>query len=737
MVIKSIFRFIRINCNSVKPDFRIAKLLKIDTEHVLCQKPERWRMYTVRMVCLLLICQLLPLSINAQRTNTKVDSLKDVYHTANHDSIRLQALYRLSGAFYPNYDSSKYYAQLLIDTSKKLGNKRYAALGTARLATLLAREGEYDKALEYSRSSLSIIEDQQNNKVNAQLYESMAYIYYLKQDYRQALEGYLKSLELAQTTGDKSLLPNLYITIGTIYSRIGKFDKSLEYYMYAIQYDDEGLLSKSSASRLYNNIGNQYQLLDKNDEALKYMTKAYEIKKELNSVPGQIVALRNMANICQKLNKLEEAEEKMLLALSLSTENPAAAHYISRLNISTGNLYVQMKEYEKARNHLQEAIDAAKGKSQWNDMATAYLNLGNLNFKLKQYDQARQNMLTAIELQPDTDDQIFLVAAYSALASLDSATGDFENSLKNYHIAKTLEDSLMSAEKNRTIAELEIAYETQKKDNEILLLKKDQEIEKSKSDRKTIIIRGFIIGVAFLLILLVLLYRQNRLKLRSVKVIEAQKDELEVKNRENQALIKEIHHRVRNNLQIMLSLLNAQSYTLEGDHRAKEIIKESQNRIKSMALIHQNLYKSGNYVMVESLSYFEDLVSHIKESFAHDGPCVKIKTHIVNKEIRMTMAVPLGLILNELITNAYKYAFPGMEKGEVRVCFEQQNGDNSFLLQVHDTGIGLDPDFELDQVRTFGLQMVKGLTEQLEGTVKISIEEGTKFDIEVSDHEME
>lgn len=676
-------------------------------------------------------------SIDAQPYVSKVDSLKKIYSGNAHDSLRLDALYRLSSAFYPQYDSCINYAELLVNESKKVGSYKYNALAEARLATLLARQGKFEEALNHSRQSIEIPHSKIDNDIIGQLYESQGYVYYLKQNYRSALRGYLKSLEFIQVDDQnprsKIRLANMYVAIGGIYSRIGKFDLALEYFMKALEYDSQGLLSKATSGRLYNNIGSQYQLLNKDEEALEYMKKAYRIKKELNSVAGQIVALRNMSVISQNLKKLDDALDKMNLALTLATNHPEGIYYLSRVSSSIGTLYQERGEYKKAKHYFEQAIKVADKNNQPNDLGGGYLNLGKLHLELKQYDLARSNINTSLKIQPMGDDQVFTINAYAALANLDSAIGNYPGSLEYYKIYTSLKDSILNAKKNSTIAELEIAYETQRKDNEIILLKKDAELEKANSARKSVIIKAFAVVSGLLAIMLLLLFRQNRIKQRSFKIIRSQRDELEKKNDENLELIKEIHHRVRNNMQIMLSLLNAQGYTLEDDDRAKTIIKESQNRIKSMALIHQNLYNSGNHIMVESLSYFDDLLSNVLESFKEKGKHIDIKTDIDNKQLRMTLAVPLGLILNELITNAFKYAFEGLEHGELQVNFSQLDEGDTFLLQVHDKGIGLDTDFQLDQIQTFGLQMVKGLAEQLDGSVEIQTQEGTKFDVRVMD----
>ncbi|MEL7006079.1 MAG: sensor histidine kinase, partial [Bacteroidota bacterium] len=222
-----------------------------------------------------------------------------------------------------------------------------------------------------------------------------------------------------------------------------------------------------------------------------------------------------------------------------------------------------------------------------------------------------------------------------------------------------------------------------------------------------------------------ILFNRYRLKQKSMKVIEQ-------KSRENATLVQEMHHRVKNNLQIMLSLLGTQS-NLINDSEARKLILESQNRIKSMALIHKNLYQSGSLVMVKADHYFDEIARNILSSFDNNEHNVALKTDIANQEISMAVAVPLGLILNELLTNSIKYAFNGTKDAELVVSFTKAEKDSSYCLRVEDNGKGLPEDFNIATSNSFGLKLVEGLIHQLNGSLEIVRNVGTCFDIYFKD----
>ena len=188
-------------------------------------------------------------------------------------------------------------------------------------------------------------------------------------------------------------------------------------------------------------------------------------------------------------------------------------------------------------------------------------------------------------------------------------------------------------------------------------------------------------------------------------------------------LLKEIHHRVKNNLHIVMSLLKSQSYFLE-DQSALAAIRNSQHRIQSMSLIHQKLYLSDNLTAIRMPEYVMELVEYLTESFSSHRN-VQFHLKIEDVEMDVSQAVPLGLILNEAITNCFKYAFPE-KKGNIWVKLENTVHD-SFCLEIRDNGIGIPPDVDIKKLRSLGMKLINGLAEDLEGELTIDIRNGTSI----------
>jgi two-component sensor histidine kinase len=198
---------------------------------------------------------------------------------------------------------------------------------------------------------------------------------------------------------------------------------------------------------------------------------------------------------------------------------------------------------------------------------------------------------------------------------------------------------------------------------------------------------------------------------------------------EKEVLLAEIHHRVKNNLAIIASLFNLQLSTLENEE-AKNILLESKNRVKSMALIHDRLYKSDNMSDVDFSKYTKELIDEIQFSYPTFSKGVVVNTLINNIRLNVNTAIPCGLILNELLTNCYKYAFLGRESGIIDIEFTSIG--NKLRLIVKDNGVGLKKDYRDSD--SLGMVVVQSLSEQLDGDYKFIVDNGTTFELKFEQH---
>lgn len=196
---------------------------------------------------------------------------------------------------------------------------------------------------------------------------------------------------------------------------------------------------------------------------------------------------------------------------------------------------------------------------------------------------------------------------------------------------------------------------------------------------------------------------------------------------EKDVLLKEVHHRVKNNLQIISSLLNLQSTHIT-DQKTREVLRESQHRVHSMALIHEKLYQSTDLVQIDFASYLKGLVNYLAQSNRLDSSKVTINTVAPNIYLDIATAIPCGLIVNELVSNSLKHAFPANSTGQVDITIEETAKDE-YRLVVGDDGVGLPAGLDPAQSTSLGLKLVTSLVEQLNGTLVVKNSPGARFEV--------
>ena len=215
----------------------------------------------------------------------------------------------------------------------------------------------------------------------------------------------------------------------------------------------------------------------------------------------------------------------------------------------------------------------------------------------------------------------------------------------------------------------------------------------------------------------------------AVDITEQKKAQEKIKTslKEKEILLKEIHHRVKNSLQVISSLLYLQSKDLK-DEETVNIFVESQNRIRSMALVHEKLYRSKNLAQINLSTYIRDLANALFRTYSINSNKIKLIMDIQKTVLDIDTAIQCGLILNELISNALKYAFPKDLCGEINIALKLKQ-NNMVKLSVSDTGVGLPDDFDITDSGPLGMRLVESLVGQIHGKMEIEKNNGTAFKI--------
>jgi two-component sensor histidine kinase len=403
--------------------------------------------------------------------------------------------------------------------------------------------------------------------------------------------------------------------------------------------------------------------------------------------------------------------------------------------------YTDLKDFKKAKIYAEKSMKiSSELPADSSEQYLLYPGIIKYHFAIGEYDIARKYITVYKTLSEKGNNAVKLADVHRMLFKLDSVQLRFKDALKDLKIATAYEDSITNTTKDKAFQELQVKYDSDKKDKALVikdknnkLLYKQSELQKSKLYQANLLKNVGLIVILLLIIILSLVYRSFYTKQKNNRLLESKNKQIDEKNSvlqkladEREWLLREIHHRVKNNLQIVMSLLNTQSHYLT-DKAAMKAINSSQHRIHSMSLIHKKLYQSDNLVAIHMPTYIGELIEYFKISF-DTGQRIRFITQIEDISLDIGQAVPLGLILNETITNSIKHAFPDGKEGLISIVM-QLNDENHYKLIISDDGIGPDCDALSSVKDTLGMKLINGLISDIDGTLKISNFDGYWIEI--------
>ena len=600
----------------------------------------------------------------------------------------------------------------------------YSIYNTAELAT---------RIYIVEQLSLPAFEQSGSKLKEADILKELGDLLQLNGEYVKALYVLNRSLQLYKSL-NYSNLQGIYNLTGYVYSLSGNNEQALRYGLLAV---NNGELMRDSTTQMvtiYNRIASSYQRMKKYYEAYNYFEKGLTAAKKFNDTGSTILLSSRIARTLISLNKPNEALAVLKDANQQYTFNNDV--YL-QLYITTSFLitYDALKNYKAAQKYcdsllvLSTKIDANDP-----DQTETMYPVTEFYMATHQYDLARKRIVLTDSFYTAMHTTLDLAKNELLWFKLDSIQSNYQSSITHYQKYKALEDSSLNEITSRHIEQLQIEFETEKKDKDIKLLENDSKLQQEEltQSHQT---RNWITGVALLLLMTSALMIYNaRVKQRTNKQLKTQQVQIENKNRtlqhlvkEKDWLVKEIHHRVKNNFHIVIGLLGTQASYLKTEE-AINAMNESKNRIFAMSLIHQKLYQSENLTAINMVDYIHELVNHLRDSF-NIRQSIQFKLKIDKVELDLSHCIPLGLILNEAITNAIKYAFEKTVEGVISISF-QRISNNRFSLKISDNGIGLPENFNTLNQTSMGMKLMYGLTDDIDGALSITNDSGTKIILE-------
>jgi two-component sensor histidine kinase len=491
---------------------------------------------------------------------------------------------------------------------------------------------------------------------------------------------------------------------------------------------EEVIQNEITLSTIYKTMGAERGTLDYLMKGLELAKKA-EIKARqlhnesliINSLNNQGIILRDMRYIQQKPELMDSAYVKFQEAIKMLESSRKNDIQLQRLYNNISQVYIEhFKDYDKAREVLNKAIAINNELNSPFNLSYNYANLSNLYKEIGDYKKAKEYAFKMLAIGNSLKMPHRVMNAYGHLRTINKLTHQYDSALYYYEKRVELNDSLTNLAKTEQVADFQTKYETVKKELEISTLNKDNELKSKQTFWVSIL--GLII-----LIGLILSIRNYRILRKKKRVIEEQSDVIQSSLTEKETLLREIHHCVKNNLQIISSLLNIQSSNID-DPIVLSSIKEGQSRVQAMSLIHQNLYQSEHINDVDIENYLKELVNYLSDIFTGNNKSIEVEVDAKNIKFDIDTAIPLGLIVNELVSNAYKYAFDKRDKGKIKVRIKALN-EIDYELHVDDDGVGLPYDFDPTKSKSLGLKLVKILSKQLRGKYAAKSDKGANFTV--------
>jgi two-component sensor histidine kinase len=709
----------------------------------------------------------------AQGTDVKTAALISRLNKMSPDTAKVSALLKVSsyyvnkpGSFSGDMQMSSEFATQAVNLSQHLKTDDGLARCYIVFSQICREQGKDEQGKAYISKAIKLLQNQSSPRNTAQAYFELASYYNIDKSIVEKIAAYRKglaclersspppvvladalkfmgdlyqynrqfteafsslqqALTLYQKAGVKKL-QDIYTLIGAVYIETDKVEEGIRYNLLAARAVEETRDSSMTACEIYNNLGIAYDHLRDIPNGALYFQKARAIAQK-NRDTG---AVQNIsANLSGNYNALGEYQK----ALKIMKEAYALGR-VKNLEVSillaeeSLKSYTALKQYDLARPYYEQLLQVFKDKPD--------MRLFNAHAHVIQYLLAtRQYQQLDLQMSMLADTMVKKLRLPEKIA-LERLAFQADSSRQRYMSAMHHHESLMhlSVEQlkkvyDKQVAGLQVQFEIKSKDQDIAfkakhidLLTRKNQLQNAALKSQQLVRDLSLASAGLLALLLGISYNRYQIKKKNNQELQSQQLAINSQNEslrqlltERDWLIKEIHHRVKNNLQIVISLLNSQLVNIK-DAVAKDVIRESQHRMHSISLIHQRLYQHDNLSGINIHEYITELTGYLRDSFDASRR-IEFLIEADRVMLDVSQAVSLGLIINEAVTNAIKHAFlEKQERGSIRISAKADDTDQ-IILSIGDNGRGLPENFLPKSASSLGMKLITGLTRQLKGKV--------------------
>jgi two-component system, sensor histidine kinase PdtaS len=653
-----------------------------------------------RHIAALLIAALLSLGVMAQETS--LDSVKALNEKAD-QLLQTQP------------DSSFLLANKAYQIAKANGLRSAEAVSCKYLGLARLSMNDADSALSFFFRSLDLfrsLEGKEKGQINA--LHNIADAYISLGSYDKALKYSTEACHKAENTNllkEAGISHNLS---GEILFATGMYADALKSYYTALQFSQKADYGRGESNALAN-LGKTYTQIGNFELASRFLMQAYNQYLEEDGEEGTGRVLTNLANLHLLTGDFDLAVSEYKQALGIKEKNNDQSGIAIALN-NIGYAFLMQGLGDSALPYFEQSLRLKERLRDYKGQASTLNNIGALHLKSGNLSLAEAALNQAISIARRVNAREYLMEGLKLLSELNEKQGHKLESLEYHKEYSHLQNELYGIENNSKIAVLQTQYEIQQKEKELLESENNNKhlLLTQEKLRKRLLLAALLGALA---IILIIAYRYTivRRLLQLLKIREHQKEQL----------LKELNHRVKNNLQIVGSILRIQSRRLK-DPAALKAIMEGHNRIEAMALVHKQLYTDSDSTEIDLHPFIERLVENLSLFNGQSG--LSYLNEFGNVRIDAGKAMLIGLIVNELVSNAFKHN--SSEEPQTRV-FLLKGQANELLLRISDNGPGLEHLGDPDASGGFGLKLVRSFAEKLGGILSIDSDQGTTFSISI------
>jgi two-component sensor histidine kinase len=563
-------------------------------------------------------------------------------------------------------------------------------------------------------------------KTLASIYTAFSEYYRYNQDFVLAqhyIDLSLRILERSTLYGDQAMAYNIQ---AEIYRTKGDYENALKVYTKTARIAYQ-ILDSNRIGYCFSRMGYIYYMQDDFYHAEIYLVKSLELAEKVKGRHLKLFALKALADMYSNIGNIDKCKEytRLCLTAGVELEDPTAeALAYSALS----NLFYRTHQKDSAAIYADKAYVIAKENNDDINILNAILNKLPLEFENDQFEQVIRLTKEGIELVKQTETMEHLRDLYKYQYQSYEETGRNADAFIAFKKYKMYEDSLQNTNVNVGLhtSLLEMSYQDKHLTDTLIYLENtqraEQEILLQKQRSEFFIAIGLIVAGLLFIIIFIIWTTSIKRKKMNFSLAES--------NQDKELLLKEIHHRVKNSLQTVSSLLNLQK-TKADNGILHALIDESQLKINNIAIVHELLYQSSSFRKINLKDYVNKLTDHIRTTYADEKKEINIIKNIEPIEISLDKSVPLALIINEIVTNSFKYAFNNRESGIIEINCRKT--DNRVWVEIKDNGVGL-PDHQ--SVDTgMGFVLIEGFVRQLKGELNYGTNNGCFFVFSFPDKE--